>query len=169
MHCKICRPEIGKKVSRKLTGKVGCRLGSSPSDETKQKLRVANLGKKLSEETKRRIGKASKQAWKNPETRRRMIKALHGRQKAVRTSLELALRRMLREAGFIFEEQKSFHIFVVDAYVPSHKLVFEADGSYWHELNERRNPGYHERRDKFLLTQASAVIRLTEHDLQPWL
>ena len=169
MHCKICRPEVGRKVSSVLTGKVGSRLGATVSDETKKKLRVANLGKKLSAKTKQRISEASKQHWKNPKLRRRMIKAMHGRQKAVRTSLEFALRRMLYEAGFMFEEQKSFQMFVVDVYVPSHNLVFEADGTYWHEVNERRNPGYHERRDKFLLTQVSAVIRLTEHDLHPWL
>ena len=48
------------------------------------------------------------------------------------TDLELALRKLLQTAGFEFEEQVHFGRYVVDAWVLSYRLVFEADGHPWH-------------------------------------
>ena len=86
------------------------------------------------------------------------------------TNLEWALQLLLEDAGFDFETQKRFGRYAADMWVPSHSLVFEADGSFWHQQREQKYPGYHARRDKFLLSKgAIAVIHLTEHDLDPWL
>ena len=76
----------------------------------------------------------------------------------------MALRKLLSEAGFKFEEQKQFDRCTVDAWVPSHGLIFEADGRVWHAFNEAKNPGYHYRRDKFLLSYSKVrdVIHLTD-------
>lgn len=85
-------------------------------------------------------------------------------------TLELALRRLLTEAGFSFEEQVPFDRCTVDAWVPEYGLAFEADGTFWHTYNENKNPGRYKRRDAFLLrsSEVNAVIRLTESDLAPW-
>jgi len=79
------------------------------------------------------------------------------------TWLELALRRLLQEAGFHFEEQKSVGRHVVDAFVPSHRLVFEADCSFWHRGRDEKT------RDAALMEAGiAAVVHLTETDLRPW-
>ena len=83
------------------------------------------------------------------------------------TSLEYALQLLLEDADLEFETQIRFGRYAVDAWIPSHRLVFEADGSYWHQ---RDGEGRRVKRDAFLLSKgAKAVIHLTEHDLDPWL
>lgn len=79
------------------------------------------------------------------------------------TSLELALRGLLQTAGLEFEEQVRFGRYVVDAWVPSHGLVFEADGSFWYSHKDKEREA---RRDAYLMNRgAIAVIHLTEEDL----
>ena len=86
------------------------------------------------------------------------------------TNLEWALQLLLEDAGFDFETQKRFGRYAADMWVSSHALVFEADGSFWHKQREKKYPGYHAKRDAFLLSKGvKAVIHLTEYDLDPWL
>ena len=49
------RPEIAKKVSEARKGKPSTRLGAVLSEETKEKLRQANLGKTHTEEAKQKM------------------------------------------------------------------------------------------------------------------
>ncbi len=78
----------------------------------------------------------------------------------VQTGLERKLYELLSSADFNFEKQTRFGRYVVDAWVPSHQLVFEADGSYFHP------DGPSTERDEYLLSHgALAVIHLTEEDL----
>ncbi len=81
------------------------------------------------------------------------------------TVLEQALSLLLQSANLDFEAQKRFGYYTVDAWIPSHNLVFEADGSWCHQdkIKERH-------RDMCLIDKGvSAVIHLDEHDLDPWL
>ena len=142
-------------------------LGNRHSEETKRKMSVAHKGRRKSMQTRENMRLAQLRRYANGCECGTCSVCMPPRSP---TNLELALRRLLTEAGFRFEEQVPFHVFNVDAWVPSHCLVFEADGSYWHELNERKSPGYHARRERFLLTQGVlAVIHLDEKDLQPWI
>lgn len=78
------------------------------------------------------------------------------------TDLELALRRLLSEFPEVIE-QKRFGRYVVDAWIPSHGLVFEADGMfwYWHQDTAREA-----RRDAYLLRHGvTAVVHLIKEDL----
>jgi len=85
------------------------------------------------------------------------------------TALEFALRRLLFAAGFQFLEQEPLAGYVVDAWVPSHALVFEADGP-WHAWNENQGPARCAQRDARLVANgAAAVIHLSADDLIPWL
>ena len=52
------RPEIAAKVSAAHKGRVSPRKGAVLSEETKEKLRQANLGKKLSEATKQKMSES---------------------------------------------------------------------------------------------------------------
>ena len=83
------------------------------------------------------------------------------------TSLEYGLQLLLESANIEFKTQVRFGRYTVDMWVPSHNLIFEADGSYWHR---RDGEGRRTNRDSFLLSKGvKAVIHLTEHDLDPWL
>ena len=48
-------PETRAKLSASCMGRVSARKGVKLSEETKQKIRIANLGKKLSEEVRKKI------------------------------------------------------------------------------------------------------------------
>jgi very-short-patch-repair endonuclease len=79
---------------------------------------------------------------------------------------EVILSIFLWRAGFSPIIQKRIGSCIVDAWVPSHRLVFEADGRYWHGRRERENPGYHRCRDAYLLEYGvTAVIHLSDADL----
>lgn len=52
------KSEVAAKVSKAKRGKPSNRKGISPSEETREKLRQANLGKKLSEETKKKMSES---------------------------------------------------------------------------------------------------------------
>lgn len=55
--------EIRKKMSSAKIGKTSPRKGVKLSDETKAKLRAANLGKKHTEEERKKISEANKLRW----------------------------------------------------------------------------------------------------------
>ena len=101
----------------------------------------------------------------SPEARQRMAEravAQLQRWPKPTTKLELSLYWLLREAGFCFETQKRFGRYLVDAFVASHNLVFEADGFPWHKDREREA-----RRDAYLMERdVVAVIHLVDEDLE---
>lgn len=78
--------------------------------------------------------------------------------------LERALYRLLEAAGLMYVREHWIGHYRVDAFVPSHNLVFEADGAYWHQ--DRKREAW---RDKVLQhTGIVAVIHLSEDDLRPF-
>jgi len=104
-----------------------------------------------------------------PETRAKIAASVaeacrRGDYRNQRTWLELALRNLLQTAGLEFEEQKRFGRYVVDAWVPSHGLVFEADCSFWYHHQDKEREA---RRDAYLIARGiTAVVHLTESDLR---
>jgi very-short-patch-repair endonuclease len=63
-----------------------------------------------------------------------------------------------------FERERRFGVYHVDAYVPSHNLVFEADGEWGH------SPARDAARDRYLVRGGVvAVIRLVRDDLAPFM
>lgn len=84
-----------------------------------------------------------------------------------RSNLEIALRELLKKAGFEFEEQIRFGRYIVDAWLPNDNLVFEADGSFWWWHKDKNREV---KRDEYLCRRGVvAVIHLDEHDLAPWI
>lgn len=80
------------------------------------------------------------------------------------TTLECGLYTLLSQSGLRFVPQRVFGTLAVDAYVPSHQLVFEADGSYWERYKD------HPARDAVLTAfpEVVAVVHLDEADLAPF-
>lgn len=81
------------------------------------------------------------------------------------TKLEYALQLLLESANYEYEAQKPLADRVVDFFVSSHNLVFEADGEYWHrdKTSERK------RDSQIISAGVSAIIHLEEKDLDPWM
>ena len=52
----------------------------------------------------------------------------------------------------------------LDIYLPELKLAFEYDGTYWHEIHEKRNPGYHEEKRKACKKANITMIEIWEND-----
>lgn len=143
-----------------------------------------NTGHTASPETRIKLKLASQAMWRRPGFKDKMHLIRTGyrcsenctcRRHMVKdyiitspTDLEYALQMLLEENDFAYEAQKRFGHYTVDFWLPNDALVFEADGSYWHQLpgNKARDI----RRDKYLVTQdrVNAVIRLDEKDLSPW-
>ena len=81
------------------------------------------------------------------------------------TPIERAMYKMLAEWGIEdMAPQKRFGRYVVDIYDPQRNIAWEADGAYWHQDAAKQG-----KRDVALISQGlTAVIHLTESDLQPW-
>ena len=167
-HCRKCRPDVAKKI--RLFNKLSpnrAMLGRTHSLKTREKMRVAALGRTHTPETRAKLADASRKhtGWHHSsETRKKQAEATAryiSQYPSPKTSLEYALARLLTKAGFEFEEQKKFGRCVVDAYDPENGLVWEADGTYWHQ-----DKNHEIKRDNYLLSQGvAAVIHLTEEDL----
>lgn len=79
-----------------------------------------------------------------------------------RTGIEQVLFKLVRRAYPDAEQERRFGRCVVDVYVPSLHLAFEADGAYWHR-DEARDV----KRDASLMERFGLpVARLTERELK---
>ena len=80
------------------------------------------------------------------------------------TSIEKKVYDELRLRGFLFETQKLINgKFIVDAYIPSLNLIIEADGDYWHGLEE--NKKHDKARNAYLTKCGYNMLRLKECDI----
>jgi len=166
-QCGFCRqdPEAQRRAGR-LGGYAT--LGQKLSDKARANISAGQMGHPVTAETRAKIS-ASHMGFKaSPATRAKMAEAAARRHAAGvyfrgPTKLELALRGLLTSAGFNFQEQVRFGRYVVDAWVPSRRLVFEADGSFWYHHQDKEREA---RRDAYLMDRdAVAVVHLTEEDL----
>lgn len=82
--------------------------GHHRSEETKQKLRLANIGKKMSEEAKRKISETSKKLWSNPEWRKKLLVLRKGKTIITEeTKRKISIANKGKRKGFKMpEEQK---------------------------------------------------------------
>ena len=177
-HCAVCRPEVTDKIRQRATGRPSGRKGKKYPGTGRWR------GKHLPLEMRAKISATvslsligNQRAKGNTfaHTQEAKTKIAIGIAKAYAqgaywhngpTYLEYALQLLLEDAGFEFEAQKRFGRYVVDAYVPSRNLVFEADGMFW---NHHKDKIREAKRDKYLVDKgATAVVHLTEADLDPW-
>ena len=164
-------PETKERIRKSNLGKHISLLGIPKSESHRQNISAGlrgnknNLGNSLSEETKAKISAALKgkpHPWARGNTHN--LEWISSWPKSP-TKLEKGLYELLSSAGYDFERQARFNRYVVDAYVPSHNVAFEADGNYWHQDKSREI-----QRDSYLIAKGLyAVVHLTEEDLESWL
>ena len=118
--------------------------GRKCSSETRAKMSVAHKGQQVSARTRSLLSAKAKDRFANGRTNlppNRMY-----------TKLAQRLHRYLEDVcgivGLLIEER--FGSYQVDLFDPVTRTAFEADGHYWHDLREKRNPGYQMRRDAYL-------------------
>ena len=167
--------EIRKALSEAHKGKSW----GKHSEESKRKIGEANhialtgrKGKHLSEATKKKISesnrKTHKEKWaKIPKDERykmleNWIKA--GCSKNKDTSIEIAVQNELNILGIKFEKQKHIGPYFVDIFIPSHSVVIECDGDYWHSFEDRKERD--RLRDEWLESQGVVVLRLPEYAIK---
>ena len=80
------------------------------------------------------------------------------------TSIERKVYEELKSMGLLFETQKLINgKFVVDAYIPSLNLIIEADGDYWHSLEE--NVVRDKSKNTYLDKCGYNLLRLSESEI----
>ena len=68
--------------------------------------------------------------------------------------------------GFVVQPEAQIERRSIDVLLIDEWIAFEADGQYWHELNETQFPGYHEIRDNELLERHGLpTVHLTEDEV----
>jgi len=164
-HLALPRKEQGKQLKMPLRWWQTSGFSErTHSVRSRRKMSVSQTGRRHSLATKAKIGAANSHREWSPESRERMacsVSRYWAKWPRPKTSLEKALHRLLRRAGFDFLCQQQFGRCLVDFYVPNYGLVFEADGKRWHQ-----DKGAEEKRNEYLIEQgAEAVIHLTEDDL----
>lgn len=114
-----------KKAKKKLT--KGLFTGHKHSDQTKIKISNKVTGNKNGfygkKHSKNTIDKLRSKA---------IEQHLKGRIKNSKTSIELAVEKILKELKIKYVFQKPFGYWIYDFYIPKVKMFIECDGDYWH-------------------------------------
>lgn len=119
------------------------------------KAQAANRGAKRTDEVKLKMSRGNKASAKAAAQRARMFMASP-------SSIERAVHALLNTLGVPFEQQKQIGRYAVDIFVPSHQLVIECDGTYWHRNTAERD----QRRDEYMRGLGLQVLRLPEPEIR---
>lgn len=113
-------------------------------------------------------GKIYSQKKCNQDRSRFCSRACQGAWKALQnyreTDIEQILSALLVSLNIDFESQKPIGPFVCDFYIPSHHLVIEADGEYWHSLPE--NMQRDKRKNYLLCERGYKLLRLSGEEIR---
>jgi len=127
-------------------------MGHPVTPETCAKISAARKERPLSEDARRRIG--------NGHARWLAEHSFPG----VPTNIEYALQMLLEAADIDYEAQRRLGSKTVDFYSPSLNIVFEADGTYWHQDKIAEQV-----RDEYLINQGIGyVFHFSEDELDQW-
>lgn len=87
--------------------------------------------------------------------------------------LELAGRNILEEIGCDFQEQVLlFDKFLVDVFIPSHNIVIQWDGDYWHGRNgasddrQKKRKALDKSQDAYMTKSGVTVLRFWESEVK---
>lgn len=80
------------------------------------------------------------------------------RKKYKGTDIEIIVEALLQALGVTFEAQKHVGHWVADFYIPSHNLILECDGDYWHSSEWAKDRDM--RKDRYLTEKGYKVLRI---------
>lgn len=153
MVCKHCGKEANSlRIAQELCS-LSCRsaywnAGNNPHKGSK---RTAESRARMSDAAKRKLER-------NPDLHPSRIVAKRG----ARTGPEAQLEAWLKKRGVAFEPQFCVGDNVVDFYVAEERTIYEADGSYWHQDQDKDIE-----RDKKLLAAMPGVRIIHMHFVAP--
>lgn len=151
---------------------------------TKESARVYWANPEKSAVRRKQMSKQAKQLWaEHPEWRERQRQITLGHHAAgiypkARTKIELTVMSMLQEAQLSFLYQHKLAEFIcVDFFLPTHKLVIECFGTYWHcdprvypngpqTKAQRKNSGTDRWREKKIAEMGYQLLILWEKDIK---
>lgn len=81
-----------------------------------------------------------------------------------RSSLEVTVEKVLKDAGIPFSAQHRLGKWLIDFYLPEQNIAVEVDGDYWHSLPETVERDL--RKDANLRSLGVRVVRLKESDIK---
>lgn len=149
------------------------RRGAKLSPEHLAIVRANNLGRTFGPEARQRMSEAAKR--RGPRTdahRQAMSVAMKASDKAASqrsrlylanpSSIERIVHAVLDAMGVAFQPQHRVGRYIADVFVPSHQLIVECDGSYWHRDRAQQDAA----RDDYMRARGLSVLRLSETDIR---
>ena len=161
-------PEEKRLRSLKQIGKT---KGRKHTPEAIQKIKEARAKQHqvFSNEARKHMSEAQKRYWKSldKKTRQGKIDKFVNAPKAKTkdTKIELIIEQQLKRLGINYEKQKYCYNrvakrgFYIDFYLPEFELLIECNGSYWHNLEKRKE------RDELLKERIENANRV-KHNLK---
>lgn len=149
-YCKTCGVEIKQKGKKKNKNYCSQKCMSAGY----RKNNISNCTK---------CGKPMISKWKSPVSKNRKFCS----QKCYfsykgRTSIEQKMAETLTKIGIEFEEQYKIGRYFVDFYIPSHNILIECDGNYWHDIKENKEKRI--KRDR-ILSSDFMLYRIGQDDI----
>lgn len=121
------------------------------TEEWRANISRAGVGRIVSQATRDKRARSLRKAYE--EGRKTVNKSYRY------TSLAQSLHSYLvRDNGVSLEPEVRFGRYTVDLYDRVNHVAYEADGSYWHNLNEAKRPGYHAERDRYLAERFGLTV-----------
>ncbi len=78
------------------------------------------------------------------------------------TSIEKTVRLALDKLKINHQQESQIGKYLIDFYLPEHRIALECDGDYWHNLQ----PGRDEKRDRYLAKHNILTIRLLQSEIE---
>ena len=161
--------KMKKDMKDRLMGKSYTEIYGKEVGDMKRKKHSESMKKKYQEGYSPLKGKLIGQ--NNPSCRPEVIEII--RKKAVQrmssmpkegTSIEIAMKKYLSDRGINFIHQYNFNDkFSCDFAIPSHKIIIECDGEYWH--NYPHGTPKDSSRDKYITVCGWKVLRFWGKDI----
>lgn len=129
---------------------LGKNKGRKHTPEAIEKIKAARKKQHqtFNEKARKNMSEAQKKYWASLSKEERDIKVKRfinsNVSKTENTSIELEIKRQLDELCLEYEQQKQCYnkryakSFYADFYLPKYDLIIECNGSYWHNLPDRK-------------------------------
>jgi very-short-patch-repair endonuclease/endogenous inhibitor of DNA gyrase (YacG/DUF329 family) len=169
--CQYCGKIVQMRGKKFNNGRIFCSKGCAEKGQRRSyyyyKGHKRGLGTHRSEATKQKFREIMIERFKDPAMRDKQkicgVKSMLAQSNKIQhTSIEIKVYNTLKELGILFEKQYVVNDkFIVDAYIPSMKIVIECDGDYWHSLDKQIKRD--RVKDDYLTKCGYKMLRLSEY------